>query len=95
MTIDAETTPACPGCSSTSLLRWGRGAAGRQKYRCRDCGRQFVPGSEHLLEPAKKAIVLNLISAGVEPSKIREAIPDISLRWIYELRRRMNRDRQR
>jgi len=37
---------------------------------------------------------MRLIEAGVEPAKIREAIPDISLRWVYELRRRLKRDRQ-
>lgn len=86
---------ACPKCQGTSLLKWGTGAAGRQKYRCAMCGRQFVAGSDHLLDPEKKAVVMRLLEADVEPTKIREAIPDISLRWLYELRRRMTRDRQR
>jgi hypothetical protein len=51
-----------------------------------------VPGSDHLLDPDKKAIVLSLLAAGVEPNKIREAIPEISIRWIYELRKRVRRD---
>ncbi|HOS78153.1 MAG TPA: hypothetical protein PL061_12875 [Syntrophales bacterium] len=85
---------ACPKCHSTSLLKWGLGASGRQKYRCALCRRQFVAGSDHFLEPEKKAVVMRLIEAGVEPAKIREAIPDISLRWVYELRRRLKRDRQ-
>jgi len=81
-----------PGCGGERLQRWGKSSTGRQKYRCRDCGRQFVPGSDHLLDPDKKAIVLSLLAAGVEPNKIREAIPEISIRWIYELRKRVRRD---
>jgi len=90
MTTEATTTPACPGCSGTSCLRWGRGAAGRQKYRCRGCGRQFVEGSDHLIDPETKAIVTRLLLAGVAPKQVKEAVPNISLRWIYYLKKQVN-----
>ncbi len=31
---------SCPHCHSTSLVRNGRAADGRQRYRCGDCGRR-------------------------------------------------------
>lgn len=85
----------CPKCGSSRLARYGMTPAGKQKYRCLECRRQFVTGTDHLLGPEKKTVVMRLLEADVEPTKIREAIPDISLRWIYELRRRLKRDRQR
>ncbi len=32
--------PRCPRCEASRVHRWGR-FAGRQRYRCRDCGRTF------------------------------------------------------
>lgn len=79
----------CPGCKGSNLVKYGTGGAGRQKYRCRGCGRQFVAGSDHLLDPATKTLVMNMLSAGIEPLKIKATVPGISLRWIYELRNRV------
>lgn len=81
---------SCPQCHGIKLSRYGKTAAGRQKYRCLNpaCRRQFVPFSDHFLDPETKKIVLSLLSAGVEPVQIHRAVPEVSLRWIYELRRR-------
>jgi transposase-like protein len=40
-------TANCRYCSSTNTIRHGYTAKGKQRYRCRDCGRCFVetPGS--------------------------------------------------
>lgn len=78
----------CPSCGSDRLSCWGKGASGRQKYRCLDCGRQFVAGSDHLLDPAKKESALKLIAEGVPTKKIAAAL-GISRRWTDELKRRM------
>jgi insertion element IS1 protein InsB len=40
----------CPSCSSQSISRNGLTRHGKQNYKCRDCGRQFV------LDPTWKAI---------------------------------------
>lgn len=87
----------CPTCGGTKLLRYGKTAAGKQKYRCvtrhadgRDgeCGRQFVSGSDRMIDPAKKAVVQQLLREGVAAGKIARAIPGISRRWIYQLQKR-------
>jgi transposase-like protein len=79
---------------------YGKTAAGRQKYLCRslsrktadgrpfECRRQFVAGSEHRIDPAKKQIARDLLAQGVSPKKIKAAVPEISVRWLYELRKR-------
>lgn len=44
--------PVCPACSSSQTVKNGRIHNGKQRFKCRDCGRQFV---EH---PTKKMIDL-------------------------------------
>lgn len=83
----------CPDCGGSKLQRYGTTKAGRQKYRCRDergagCRRQFVAGSLHLIDPEKKKIAQALLAQGIKPKKIHVAVPEISRRWLYELKRR-------
>jgi len=87
----------CPECSGTRLARYGKTLAGKQKYKCGDpkCRHQFVADSDHLIDPTVKDRVIKLLSANVHPTQIAEAETGISLRWIYELRRRMKNDRRR
>lgn len=42
--------PPCPACSSSHVVRNGRIHNGKQNFKCRDCGRQFVQ------EPQNKVI---------------------------------------
>jgi transposase-like protein len=35
----------CPRCHSPSLFKFGKDAFGNQKYRCKECRRQFAPDS--------------------------------------------------
>jgi hypothetical protein len=44
------TKHTCPSCGSQEISRNGRTRHGKQNYKCRDCGRQFV------LDPTWKAI---------------------------------------
>ena len=80
----------CPDCKGTKLSKYGKTPAGLQKYRClnQECCRQFVFGSDHLIDAEKKKMVIALLAEGTPPKKIEKAIPGISLRWIYEFRRR-------
>ena len=76
--------------------KYGKTSTGRQKYKCLDpgCRRQFVYGSTHLVDAETKRFVINFLAQGIAPTKIRKAVPGISLRWIYELGRRMKNDRR-
>lgn len=42
--------PACPICASTKTVKNGRIHNGKQRFKCHNCGRQFI---EH---PTKKVI---------------------------------------
>ena len=80
----------CPDCRGDRLIKYGKTKRGLQKYRCLDvkCRRQFVAGSEHTLDPLTKEAAMKLIKSRVPPGTIAQALPDISLRWINELKRR-------
>lgn len=86
---------SCPDCKGTRLQRYGKTAAGLQKYRCLDgrgigCRRQFVAGSDRLIDPDERKVLDALLAADTPAKKIKAALPGISLRWIYELKRRAN-----
>lgn len=91
---------SCPDCRGIRLEKYGLTRAGLQKYRCLDpnCRRQFVAGSDHRVDEKTQALVKQLLAKYIDPRAIAEALipvddkeakPPISLRWIYELRRRM------
>lgn len=42
--------PACPICASAQTVKNGRIHNGKQRFKCQECGRQFVE------QPTKKAI---------------------------------------
>jgi transposase-like protein len=42
--------PACPICASAQTVKNGHIHNGKQRFKCQECGRQFV------LQPTKKAI---------------------------------------
>jgi transposase-like protein len=44
--------PACPNCTSAQTVKNGRIHTGKQRYKCLQCGRQFVE------QPTKKVIDL-------------------------------------
>lgn len=85
----------CPYCGG-GVQKFGKSTSGAQRYRCtvEGCRRQFVPGGDHLIDPEIKSMVLRMIAADVHPRKIYQSIngdgkEKISLRWIYELRRKV------
>jgi transposase-like protein len=48
----------CPSCSSLAIKRNGHIHTGKQNYRCKDCGRQFVaePTNKIISEQTKQLI---------------------------------------
>jgi transposase-like protein len=84
----------CPVCGGWLLEKYGKTKAGKQKYRCLEppCRRQFVAGSEHEIGAEVKGAVQNLLKQRTAPAAIAAAFPGkISLRWIYEIKRRMSK----
>jgi len=50
--------PTCPTCDSTHTVKNGNIHNGKQNFKCRDCGRQFVqdPKNKIIAQPTKTLI---------------------------------------
>ncbi|MDR3338434.1 MAG: hypothetical protein LBT16_14660 [Treponema sp.] len=42
----------CPHCHSMSIKKNGKKRNGKQNYRCKDCGHQFIDERELTYKPA-------------------------------------------
>jgi IS1 family transposase/transposase-like protein len=40
--LSIQSTLICPRCSGTNIIKNGHKAVGKQNYRCKSCGRQFI-----------------------------------------------------
>jgi insertion element IS1 protein InsB len=48
----------CPTCGSDDVMKNGTTRRGKQNYKCRDCGRQFVEDPQwKAIDPDRKAMV--------------------------------------
>lgn len=77
---------ACPLCKSVFVQRDGRSGSGKQRYRCKVCGRGFV---SHLdgVKPEVREIATALMLEGVPVPTIAKAMArHCSRRWLYNLR---------
>ncbi len=68
--LDSKTTTAvtCPACGSSELRKNGR-RQGKQRYACKDCGRQFAMADAEIEDKQKPE------SASVEVSLVKESQP--------------------
>jgi len=93
----------CPSCHGINLVKNGKSPGTcRQKYLCLNpgCRRQFTAGSNHLIDPKIKTLIIEQLARGMAPIKIvqylsyggKDGRSQISIRWIYELRRKMKQE---
>ena len=60
----SEHPGACPACGGTALIRSGH-ACGRQRWRCKGCGRQFTRTAPRGMPAALKREAVGLYCAGL------------------------------
>lgn len=81
--------PNCKNCQSISCTKNGR-VRGKQRYRCKDCGYNFVEGDTRTNEAiiAKKAMCVIFYSLGKASfnmlAKIFNTWPSLVFRWIKD-----------
>jgi len=44
----------CPSCVSDYIIKNGFSKGGKQKYKCRDCGKQFVLNPKNQISEEKQ-----------------------------------------
>ena len=76
--------PECPSCHAEEVVRNGRTRHGKQNYKCRECGRQFVEDPQwRLISDETKGIVGRLLLEKISLAGIARAL-QISELWLQQ-----------
>ncbi len=72
----------CPNCESSHIVKNGRTHSGKQNFKCRNCGRQFVIYPHHQpISQETRNLVNELLLANIPLLTIVE-ITNVSERWL-------------
>jgi transposase-like protein len=71
----------CPSCISDYVIKNGFSKGGKQKYKCRDCGKQFVLNPQNQISEEKKEMVDRLLLEKISLRGIGRSL-GISFSWI-------------
>ena len=72
----------CPRCEGTRIVKNGRILNGKPKWKCKDCGRQFVEHSEQrLISEETKELVDKLLLERLSLAGIGR-VTGVSARWL-------------
>ena len=86
----SERPTACPVCGGTVLIRSGH-TCGRQRWRCKGCGRQFTRTTPRGKSAGMKAAAVELYCTGLSLSAVGKRLGVSSqsvMRWIRDHARR-------
>lgn len=74
----------CPRCERPEIIKNGRIHNGKQRYKCKNCGRQFVenPQNRRITEETKQ-IIANCLLEKVSRRGIHR-ITGVAVSWIQE-----------
>ena len=74
--------PACPTCTSAQIVKNGRIHTGKQRFKCRDCGRQFVedPSNPPIAQSTRDLIDKLLLERLSLAAIVR--VTGVSERWL-------------
>jgi transposase-like protein len=54
--------PACPICASIKMVKNGRIHNGKQRFKCHDCGRQFIEQpSQKIIDQGTRELIDRLL----------------------------------
>ena len=74
----------CPDCCSTNIVKNGSIGNGKQKYKCKRCGRQFVlDPQKQPISNEKKAAIDRLLLERIPLSGIARSVK-VSERWLQD-----------
>ena len=74
----------CPRCNSQNFTKNGSIHNGKQKYHCKDCGREFVENPENKVVPQETwDLVDKLLSEKISIASISR-VTGISENWLQQ-----------
>ena len=74
---------SCPRCGSYYVVKNGVSLSNKQKYKCRDCGKQFVLNPEKYISEEKKAIIDKLLLEKISLRGIARSV-GVSGVWLQK-----------
>lgn len=76
--------PCYPNCTSKQTVKNGHIHTGKQRYRCRTCGRQFVEHPTHkIISTETRELVDRLLLEGILMAGIARAV-QVSEQWLQD-----------
>lgn len=74
----------CPTCNSAQSVKNGRIHTGKQRFLCRECGRQFVEQpSKKVIDPATRDLIDRLLLERISLAGIARAV-QVSETWLQQ-----------
>ncbi len=74
--------PACPACKSTHIVKNGKIHNGKQNYKCRTCGRQFVQHPQNkIIDSTTKTLIDKLLLEKIPLAGIAR-VAGVSEPWL-------------
>ncbi|MBD1933430.1 IS1 family transposase [Trichocoleus sp. FACHB-69] len=74
--------PACPICASSQTVKNGHIHNGKQRFKCLDCGRQFVlQPTKKVIDQATQELIDRLLLERISLAGIARAV-QVSEQWL-------------
>ena len=73
----------CPRCGSDYIVKNGISLSNKQKYKCRDCDKQFVLNPEKKISEEKRAIIDKLLLEKISLRGIARSV-GVSRVWLQK-----------
>ena len=78
----SENSSPCPSCSSKQIVKNGKIHNGKQNYKCRDCGRQFVENPQNkVINQSTKDLIDKLLLEKIPLAGIAR-VAEVSEPWL-------------
>lgn len=72
----------CPKCESTQIIKYGHTHYGKPRFRCQDCGRQFVlDATRQPIDEATRELIDKLLLERLALAAIAR-VTGVSERWL-------------
>jgi transposase-like protein len=76
----------CPVCNSTNIIKNGSVHNGKQKYRCKDCGRQLIENPTNKRIPQSLWDIVDKLLSEKIPITGISRVTGISEPWLQQYR---------
>lgn len=72
----------CPKCQSAQIIKYGHTHYGKPRFRCQDCGRQFVEGATRQpIDESTRTLINKLLLERLSLAAIAR-VTGVSQRWL-------------